>query len=179
MERPAASAANGLSSMVESQQQAVGPWGDEVALETVCFGCCSPNRPAPFDGRRNVAVSRGSLDPLPFHIFEDVNSPVKEVVADFAASVCREPSPTVLTSTPPRRRPRAPPAIPVPIRRSERLAKKSHHRATKPALQAQNVMMKRLGVTSAAHPPDAASYQQYVDMFSATLSTSQCECVML
>ena len=98
MERPAAYAANGLSSMVESQQQAVGPWGDEVALETVCFGCCSPNRPAPFDGRRNVAVSRGSLDPLPFHIFEDVNSPVKEVVADFAASVCREPSPTVLTS---------------------------------------------------------------------------------
>jgi len=36
-------------------------------------------------------------------------------------------------------------------------------------------MMKRLGVTSAAHPPDAASYQQYVDMFSATLSTSQCD----
>jgi len=63
----------------------------------------------------------------------------------------------------------------VSIRRSERLARKSRHRATKPALQAQNVMMKKFGITSATRPPDATVYQQFVDTFSSTLTNSQCE----
>ena len=100
---------------------------------------------------------------------------MKGTVADFAASVGGAPAPEILAVSPTRRRARAPPAMPVSIRHSERLAKKSRHRATKPALQAQNVMMKRLGVTSPSRPPDANSYQRFVDIFSSTLSTSHCE----
>jgi len=55
---------------------------------------------------------------------------------------------------------------------SERLAKKSRHRATKPAVQAQNVMMKKLGLTSDVHPPDASTFQQFTDTFSSTLTVS-------
>jgi hypothetical protein len=69
---------------------------------------------------------------------------------------------------------RSPPKA-VVIRRSERLARKSRQRATKPALQAQNVLMKRLGITSSTAPPDASSFQQFVDTFTNTLSESQCE----
>ena len=52
---------------------------------------------------------------------------------------------------------------------------KSRHRATKPAVQAQNVMMKKLGVTSESQPPDATSFQRFTDMFSSTLTVSNCE----
>ena len=135
----------------------------------------SPGHSTSRDDHRNVTVLRGSRDPLPLHIFDGVSSPVKGVVADFAKSLCKDPSPSVLLSTPPRRRARVPPATLISIRHSERLAKKSRHRATKPALQAQNIMMKRLGVTSPSHPPDANSYQRYVDTFSSTLSTSHAE----
>jgi len=55
------------------------------------------------------------------------------------------------------------------------LAKKSRHRATKPAQQAQNVLMKRLGLTSTSLPPDASSFQRYTAMFSSTMTASQCE----
>ena len=61
------------------------------------------------------------------------------------------------------------------IRRSERLAKKPHLRATKPALQAQNVLMRRLGLTMPSAPPDATSFQRFVDTFSSTLTPSQAE----
>jgi len=80
----------------------------------------------------------------------------------------------VLVASPPRRRSRQQPQE-FTIRRSERLAKKSHLRATKPTVQAQNVMMKKLGITSDAHPPDASSFQQFTDTFSSTLTVSQCK----
>jgi len=35
--------------------------------------------------------------------------------------------------------------------------------------------MKRLGVTSPSRPPDATSYQRFVDAFSSTLTPSQAE----
>ena len=61
------------------------------------------------------------------------------------------------------------------IRRSERLAKKSRHRATNPTVQAQNVMMRKLGLTSDTHPPDASSFQQFELVFSSSLTISHCE----
>jgi len=61
------------------------------------------------------------------------------------------------------------------IRRSERLARKSRHRATKPVVQAQNVMMRKLGLTSDTQPPDASSFQQFTDTFTSTLTVSQCD----
>jgi len=47
--------------------------------------------------------------------------------------------------------------------------------ATKPVVQAQNVMMKKLGITSDSQPPDASSFQQFTATFSSTLTTSHCE----
>ncbi|XP_039845840.1 uncharacterized protein LOC120705521 [Panicum virgatum] len=80
----------------------------------------------------------------------------------------------VLVASPPRRRSRQQPQE-FTIRRSERLAQKSHHRATKPAVQAQNVMMRKLGFTSDLHPPDASAFQQFEQAFSSSLSVSHCE----
>jgi hypothetical protein len=148
---------------------------NQVALESVRFEIDSIDQVARSpDSRRNVTVSRGSQEAPPLLLSPDVSSPIKKVVSDFAADVCRAASPAVLASTPPRRRARTP-QLPATIRRSERLAKKSRHRATKPVLQAQNVMMRRLGLTSACHPPDTSSFQQFTDTFYSTLSSSQCE----
>ncbi|KAG2633217.1 hypothetical protein PVAP13_2NG259903 [Panicum virgatum] len=83
-------------------------------------------------------------------------------------------SPPVLDTSPPRRRSRQPQQE-VTIRCSERLARKSCHRATKPVIQAQNVLMKKLGITSDDRPPDASSFQQFTDTFSSTLTKTQCE----
>ena len=52
---------------------------------------------------------------------------------------------------------------------------KSRHRASNPTVQAQNVMMRKLGLTSDIHPPDASSFQQFTDTFTSTLTVSQCE----
>jgi len=63
----------------------------------------------------------------------------------------------------------------VSVRRSKRLAEKSHRRTTKPELQAQNVMLKKLGLTSVECPPDASAFQRYTATFASPLSRSQCE----
>jgi len=126
------------------------------------------------DVSNNVTVARGSRETLPFHLFADNHITVSEHVANFAQSVCREAPPPVLDTSPPRRRSRQPQQE-VTIRRSERLARKSCHRATKPVVQAQNVLMKKLGITSDDRPPDASSFQQFTDTFSSTLTKTQCE----
>jgi len=36
-------------------------------------------------------------------------------------------------------------------------------------------MMKKLGITSDARPPDASSYQQFADTLSSTLPVTHCE----
>jgi hypothetical protein len=100
---------------------------------------------------------------------------VKNVVANFAAAVCRDGPPPVLVASPLVRLHRPQQLLPPSVRRSERLVKKSRLRATKSALQAQNVMMKLMGLTSASHAPDASSYQQFVATFSSDLTTSQVE----
>ncbi|KAG2535761.1 uncharacterized protein LOC120692501 isoform X1 [Panicum virgatum] len=122
----------------------------------------------------NVTVARGTKETLPFHLFADNHVPVTEHVVNFAHSVCREAPLPVLNTSPPRRRSRQPQET-VAIRRSERLAKKSRHRATKPAVQAQNVMMKKMGITSDSRPPDASSFQQFTDTFSSMLTKLHCE----
>ena len=123
--------------------------------------------------RRNVTVARGTREAL-LQLFPDASSPVKEVVANFAHDVCTEAPPPVLVASPPRRRSRQQPQD-FTIRRSERLAKKSRHHATKPVVQAQNVMVRKLGLTSDTHPPDASSFQQFEEVFSSSLTVSHCE----
>jgi len=95
-------------------------------------------------------------------------------VAHFANNVCREAPEPVLQASPPRRRSRPQEQV-FNVRRSARLAKKSRHRATKPVVQAQNVMTKKLGLTSETCPPDAVSYQRFMDTFSSTLTVAHCE----
>jgi len=144
---------------------------ERVCFDDVCTSVAALNSPP---SRRNVNTSRGPLPSLPFHIHADACTPVRQVVANFVLDICREASPPVVAAPPPRRRARSPPKT-VAIRRSERLARKSRHRATKPAIQAQNVLMRRLGLASTNAAPDTSSYQQFVDTFSGTLSVSQCE----
>ena len=115
-------------------------------------------------GLRNITVARGTRETLPLHLFTDNVIPADDQVVDFAHAVCRNAAPPALNASPPRHRSR-PQQQEFTIRRSERLANKSRHRATKPAVQAQNVMMKKLGITSDSQPPDASSFQQYTATF--------------
>jgi len=99
---------------------------------------------------------------------------VNESVSDFARDICRAAPPPVLVASPPRRHSKEPQQV-FSIRCSERLTIKLRLRATKPVVQAQNVMMKKLGLTSDTRPPDATSFQQFTDTFSSTLTVTQCE----
>ena len=149
-----------------------------VAMESARFNiqgpdpviCASPSL-------RNITVARGSRETLPLHVFSEASTQVKETVANFALAACREVPPSVLTASPPRRRSRQrmQPQQGFSIRRSKRLARKSRHHATKPVVQAQNVMMRKLGLTSDTHPPDASSFQHFTDTFTSTLTVSQCD----
>jgi hypothetical protein len=123
-----------------------------------------------------VTTSQGSFKALPLHFSPDSCTPVKCAVANFAQSVWRRSSPGVLRGSPLRRRLRVVADTSTPsIRRSHRLAKKSRQRASKPVIQAQNVLMKRLGVTSPPKQPDSSAFQRFLEVFTSTLTPSQCE----
>ncbi|KAG2564719.1 hypothetical protein PVAP13_7NG113189 [Panicum virgatum] len=144
-------------------------------LERVCFDVVSVAAlDSPSSSWHNVNIARGPLPSLPLHIEADACTPVRQVVANFAMEICREAPSPMAAAPPPRRRARSPPKT-VAIRRSKRLARKSRHRATKPVIQAQNVLMRRLGMAPANAAPDTSSYQQFVDTFSGTLFVSQAE----
>ncbi|KAG2619263.1 hypothetical protein PVAP13_3NG140895 [Panicum virgatum] len=113
---------------------------------------------------RNVTVARGTWETLPLHFFAGTDAFPDELVTNFKQSICREVPPPVLQTLPPRRKSHPQPQE-FTIWRSERLAKKSRHRATKPVVQAQNVLMKKLGITSDTRPPDASSFQQFTATF--------------
>ncbi|KAG2559162.1 hypothetical protein PVAP13_8NG313968 [Panicum virgatum] len=146
---------------------------DNAVLETVRFDVPEGGSAA-CDSLCNITVARGTRATLPLHLFSDISSLGREVVANFAAAVCRDAPAPALLNSPPRRRSKQPDQA-FSIRRSKRLAMKSRHRATKPAIQAQNVMMKKMGITSESQPPDATSFQQFTDTFSSTLTISHCE----
>ncbi|KAG2546606.1 hypothetical protein PVAP13_9KG035257 [Panicum virgatum] len=142
------------------------------------------------DDMRNVTVAHGTRETLPLHLFAGAEIPTNDAIADFARvrmdtphlcwlllrrrAVRTDTPPSLLVASLPRRRSR-PQQKEFTTRRSERLARKSRHRATKPVVQAQNVMMKKLGITSDSQPPDASTFQQFTATFSSTLATSRCE----
>jgi len=175
-------AGTNLSAGLEGRSQAAvdnaSPVGrsapDSAVLETVRFDVSEGGVLGCDHSLRNITVARGSRETLPLNLFSDISSPSLVAVANFATAVCREAPAPVLQSSPPRRQSKQPDQA-FSIRRSERLARKSRHRATKPAVQAQNVMMKKLGITSEAQPPDATSFQRFTDTFSSTLTVSNCE----
>ena len=107
------------------------------------------------DDMRNVIVARRTRETLPLHLFSGAETPTNDAIVDFAHTVCRNVPPPPLVASPPRRRSHLHQQE-FTIRRSERLAAKSRHRATKPVVQAQNVMMRKLGITSDSQPPDAS-----------------------
>jgi hypothetical protein len=128
-----------------------------------------------------MTFSRGTREDILLLLPPEASTPVKCAAANFAQSISRRSSPGLLQTSPPRRRARGRTSsvLPTPaIRRSERLAKKSRQRASKPVVQAQNVLMKRLGITSKSPsaPPDASAFQRYLEAFtSTTLTPTQCE----
>ncbi|CAN6323923.1 unnamed protein product [Urochloa humidicola] len=122
-----------------------------------------------------VTTTRGTRPALPLHLEDDISTPVKANVTAFASNIFRPVTPGALQQTPPRRRARTPVTAALSVRRSERLAMKSRHRASKPAVQAQNVLMKKLGITTSKQGVDAAAFQRYLEVFTATATVSQCE----
>jgi len=150
------------------------PAQDCISLEVVRFEVQGEDSVCGDSALRNVTVARRTRAALPLHIFSECSTPVAEAVVNFANNVCKEAPEPVLQASPPRRRSKQQEQV-FTIRRSVRLAKKSRHRATKPAVQAQNVFMKKLGLTSDKCPPDATSYQRFTDTFSSTLTTSHCD----
>jgi len=116
----------------------------------------------------------GTREALPLQLFPDASSAVKEVVANFAHDVCTEAPPLVLVALPPRWHSRQRPQD-FTIRRSERLAKKSRHHATKPAVQAQNVMMRKLGLAHFRHSPAGCLILTATRGIFLFLTVSHCE----
>lgn len=115
------------------------------------------------------------MQPLTLHFDDNVATPIKQVASCFAHSVCRDAPSTVLMNPPRRQAHRPPPGDSPAPRRSERLAQKSRAKLSKPELQAQNVLMKRLGISTTEGPPDAAAYSRYVEIFTGHLTPSLCE----
>ena len=178
---PAAGAVTHLASPIDEVHQRVASpppdhstSEDNINLEAVHFEVQGADQVCCDSTLCNITVARGSRETQPLHIFADTSTPVDEVVANFAGAVWRDAPLPVLQVTPPRRRAR-PLKQEVVIRCSERLARKSRHRDTKPAVQAQNVMMRKLGITSDTQAPDATSYQRFMDTFASTLSNTHCE----
>jgi hypothetical protein len=148
---------------------------DEAALEVVTFeDTVAPVLPRSPPSSSFVSTTRGSHATLSLHLPTDLTTPVRPNISRFASDICRPRSPGEVGTRVPIRRSACTPSVPS-IRRSERLAKKSCHRASKPVLQAQNVLMKKLGITSRSGPPDAAAFQRYLEVFTSMATTSQCE----
>lgn len=74
---------------------------------------------------------------------------------------------------PPRaRRPRTPLTEDGVPHRSVRLAGKFKHWVSKPEIQAQNVLMRKWGITSETHPPDADALKDYNELYNQPLSSA-------
>lgn len=126
-------------------------------LESICFADVSTPLLSESPVTNFVNTVRGSLPSIPLHLPPETSTPVKTSVAHFATSVCRQSLSAVLEGSPIRRvsRPQITPSL--SLRRSERLAKRP--RMSNPILQAQNVLMKRLGISSQGGTLDAAAFQ--------------------
>ncbi|RLN09848.1 hypothetical protein C2845_PM11G18690 [Panicum miliaceum] len=121
---------------------------------------------------RNVNTNRGSRPTLPLHIFDGVASPTRRAVQGFMKKVTKSRPPAAIALTPPRRRAKSPDQKFL-CRRSERLARKSRARASNPEVQAQNVMMRSLGITSDSRLPDANAFDEFVVIFTSPLTPSK------
>jgi hypothetical protein len=62
-------------------------------------------------------------------------------------------------------------------RQSTRVAAQGHHRVSNPEVQAQNVLMRKLGITSEERPPDADTIKAYNDIFNSLLGSAQCKAI--
>lgn len=93
-------------------------------------------------------------------------------VSKFIGEASHPREASVLTTPPPRRRPRAPSesaSLELP-RRSKTVAAHHRVRATNPITQAQNVLMHKFGITSDECPPDADAVVECAQVFHEPLS---------
>lgn len=135
---------------------------------------CASLDPAALDPSPTQQQTRSPASPPDFVTTERGSEPqsmaagvIPSSPSAFAARVTR-PLQNAICSSPVQRRRRASVAPPRTPRRSSRLAKKSLGRT--PAVQAaQNVLLKKLGITDGA-PPVAQDLEAYVQMFQQGLS---------
>ena len=151
--------------------------GLECDLEQVTFDdVAMPSQPIPVE-EANVTTTRGSLSTIPFH-HEALSAETRQVVDEFVSSVCRTPPPMALETPPPRRRARTPPqeATNGP-RRSTCLATLERTRVSNAVMQAQNMLMKKLGLAPPDQPPTTEAFIQYTTTFNKPLSTAHREAI--
>ncbi|CAN6234632.1 unnamed protein product [Urochloa humidicola] len=144
-------------------------------FEAIQFGDIDlPSLPASSPTAAYVTTTRGSMSTLPFHLLADASTPVKRAVSGFVSLVAKQNPMTCLVKTSPTRKSIAPGLnLNSAMRRSERLAALSGSRAPKPEIQAQNVLMRKLGITSNKRPPDASAFKKFVSVFKSPLHTPQ------
>ena len=91
-------------------------------------------------------------------------------VNNFVDSLSKAPEVALASHPPVLRRARTPPSkLP---RRSKRIARVAGGRASNATVQAQNVLLKKLGITSTSKPPVASSVSSYLEFFEKPLSES-------
>ena len=102
----------------------------------------------------------------------DVSVAVADIPRSLKDRVCLPLQTPLIRARSTLRVPRAMPSAGSP-RRSRRLAAKS--KAANPTLQAQNVLMAKLGLANTAQDVDTTAFQKYESMFADPLSESKHE----
>jgi hypothetical protein len=85
----------------------------------------------------------------------------------FLSEICTVLPPPVLSTPAPRRRARPPATEDGLPRRSTRVVAQGRHRVSNPEVQAQNVLMHKLGITFEKRPLDADAIKAYNDIFNS------------
>jgi hypothetical protein len=131
------------------------------------------------DPAANVAESNSHLVEVAIavqpcnHGHEDVQAKVDK----FLSLVVRPLPATVVQTPAPRRRGKIPAIEDWLPRRSRRVAAQSKHRVSNPEVQAQNVLMRKLGITSANRSPDADALKAYDEIYRSPLGSVQCRAI--
>lgn len=137
-------------------------------------------QPPPVDhpNHPNVNTVRGSFPASPLNLSPPRSlapTTVEINVQHFISSISAPCSPPVLPTPPPRRRLKSPVVVngsaELP-RRSKRVAVQCWVRASNPVVQAWNVLMRKLGITSTERPPDADAYIEYTELFNVPLTST-------
>jgi hypothetical protein len=133
----------------------------------------APSAPSP------PPLSPTSPSPPPPTATPEPRDEAQARIDSFLSEVCTALLPPVISTPAPHRRarlrlPATEDGLP---RQSTRVAAQGHHRVSNPEVQAQNVLMRKLGITSEERPPDADTIKAYNDIFNSLLGSAQCKAI--